>query len=186
MTSQGRKQPGNESPRAGGLAMDCPSVVAAMPDLLFDPAAVPAPVRAHLDTCVSCSAELGSLQQTMQLLDTWEAPEPSPYWNARMGALLREEQARPARGWAGFRERFVTRLLLSNRALRPAAGVAALGLVLAVGGGTWLDLASQTSNRPAQGVQASNTVRDLQSLNENAQVFQQLSALDEPDTTTQQ
>ncbi len=68
---------------------------------------------------------------------------------------------------------------MSNHALRPAtAGAAALAVLLAVGGGTWVDLSQQ---QPAATVQASNAVHDLQSLDENAQVFQELSSLDEPD-----
>ena len=165
--------------------MDCRQAAEVMPDLLFSPGAAPAAARAHLQSCAPCQKELATLNKTMQLLDGWEAPEPSPFWTARMGARLREEQAQPAAGWAGFSgwmDRLRTRLWLSNHSLKPAAGVAALGLVLAAGGGTWLDLASHPAAPPAQ---ASNTVRDLQSLNENAQVFQQLSALDSPDTGTQ-
>jgi hypothetical protein len=61
--------------------------------------------------------------------------------------------------------------------------VAALGLLLAVCGATWVNLEMQ---QPASSpIQASNTVRDLQSLNQNAQVFQELSSLDGPDTATQ-
>lgn len=159
--------------------MNCRTAAAIMPDLLFDPGTVPAEAKAHVEACAACREELQSLQHTMTLLDTWEAPEPSPFWTARMGAMLREEQARPARGWAGFKEQIRTRLWLSNHSLKPVAGVAALSLILAIGGGTWLDVANQPIATPSQ---ASNTVRDLQSLNENAQVFQQLSALDSPDT----
>ncbi len=162
--------------------IDCRGMERAMPDLLFDPAAAPAAARAHLAACASCQGEWQALQRTMGVLSGWEAPEPTPFWNARMGARLREEQARPARGWAGFRERLRTRVWLSNYTLRPVAGAAALGVVLAVGGGTWLDV---QSSHPVPAAQASNTVRDLQSLNENAQVFQQLSTLDAPDTSTQ-
>lgn len=163
--------------------VDCKAVEAAMPDLLFDPGKAPAGIQAHLLNCPPCAEELSALRKTMHVLDAWEAPEPSPYFMARMGARLREEQAQPRRGWAGFRERLLTRLWTSNHGLKPAAGAAALGLLLAVGGGTWLDLAGTPAAAPA--AQASNTVRDLQSLNENAQVFQQLSALDGPDTGTE-
>ena len=161
--------------------MNCKTAGSVLPDLLFDPGSASAEARQHLATCSHCQQELQSLQQTMSMLDTWEAPEPSPFWNARMGAMLREEQARPASGWAGFKESLRTRFWLSNRSLRPAAGAAALGLLLAIGGGTWLDLANQPAVIPSK---ASNTVRDLQSLNENAQVFQQISALDESDAAT--
>ncbi len=161
----------------------CKNMEAAMPDFLFDPEAVSPAARAHMSTCESCREEVESLQGTMHLLNGWDAPEPSPFWTARMGARLREEQAQPARGWRGFAERWRTRVWLSNRSLKPAAGVAALGLLLAAGGGTWLELAQPAANN-APAVQASNTVRDLQSLDENEQVFQQISALDAPDNGT--
>ena len=163
---------------------ECKAIEAAMPDLLFDPQAAPEAARAHVASCANCRAELDALSGTMLLMDAWEASEPSPFWNARMGALLREEQAKPAHGWAGLRERVRTRLWLSNHKLKPMlAGAAALALVVAAGGGAWLDLATG-SGTPAS-VQASNTVRDLQSLNENAQVFQQMSSLDGPDNGAQ-
>ncbi len=158
--------------------MNCKTAAAAMPDLLFDPAAATPEARAHVEACRECGTELASLRYTIDVLDKWEAPEPTPFWTSRMEARLREEQARPATGWAGFKERLHTRLWLSNHSLRPVAGVAALSLLLTLGGGAWLDLSQQPITTPAQ---ASNTVRDLQSLNENAVVFQQLSALDTPE-----
>ena len=158
---------------------ECKAAEAAMPDLLLDPGAAPAAARSHVGACTACQAELASLQDAMQMLDSWEAPEPSPFWSSRMGALLREEQAQPRLGWAGMVERVRTQLWVANRSLKPAVGVAALSLALAVGGGTWFSLSTQ--NIVATPTQASNTVRDLQSLDENAQVFQQLSSLDGPE-----
>ena len=159
--------------------MECKAAEAAMPDLLLDPAAAPAGAQVHVESCAACQGELASMRETMQMLDSWEAPEPSSFWASRMGALLREEQAQPRKGWAGLLERMRTQLWVANRSLKPAVGAAALGLVLAIGGGTWLDLS--TPAPVAAPTQASNTVRDLQSLDENAQVFQQLSALDGPE-----
>src|SRR5919205_3959481 len=40
----------------------------------------------HLRSCAACAGELASLRQTMALLDEWQAPEPSPYFNARLRA----------------------------------------------------------------------------------------------------
>lgn len=160
--------------------LECKSIEAALPDLLFDPPAAPPEAHAHLATCATCQTELKAMAQTMNMLDAWEAPEPSPYWNARMGALLREEQAKPQRGWAGFRERLRTRLWLGNH--KPVlAGAAAFAVLLAAGGGAWLELSPSGTGKSAPVTEASNTVRDLQSINENAQVFQQMSALDAPD-----
>ncbi len=166
--------------------VECKAVEAAMPDLLLDPGAAPATARRHLGACTACQAELASLRETMQMLDSWEAPEPSPFWSSRMGALLREEQAQPRRGWAGMVERLRTQLWVTNRSLKPAMGVAALSLALAVGGGTWFSLSPfnlSTPNAAVTPTEASNTVRDLQSLDENAQVFQQLSSLDGPENS---
>jgi hypothetical protein len=161
----------------------CRSMEAKLPallaDLLLDPAAVPAPAQQHMDTCPACRSlvdrELASHQHTLQLLDSWDAPELSPYFHSRMYALLREEQQRPR---ANLLERMRSWLLLSNLHMKPMAGAAALGLLLAIGGGAYLDL---TQNQPAPLPQASATIRDLQSLDENAQVFQQMNQLDAGD-----
>jgi hypothetical protein len=58
----------------------------------------PAKVQAHVDACEHCRAELKELQATMALLDTWESPEPSPYFLTRLDARMREErEAAPAK-----------------------------------------------------------------------------------------
>ncbi len=56
------------------------------------------PLDEHLRACASCAQELESMRQTMALLDEWEAPEPSPYFDSRLRARLREAAAEP-RGW---------------------------------------------------------------------------------------
>jgi hypothetical protein len=131
-----------------------------------------------MESCPSCRAvvdrELASHRATMALLEHWDAPEVSPYFASRMTALLREEQQRPR---AGLVERMRSWLLLTNLHMKPMAGAAALGLLLAIGGGAYIDL---TQNQPAP--QASATVRDLQSLDDNAQVFQQMNSLDAGDS----
>jgi hypothetical protein len=52
----------------------------------------------------------------------------------------------------------------------------ALALAVLVGGGTYADLAWRSANQ----AQESATIRDLQSLDGNAQVFQQLDSVDQP------
>ncbi len=51
-------------------------------------------VARHVAECAACAAELNSLRKTMALLGEWKAPEPSPYFNVRLQARLREEKAR--------------------------------------------------------------------------------------------
>jgi hypothetical protein len=147
-----------------------------MPDLLFDRDRVPPAVRAHVEQCADCSRELKALESTMLALDGWEGVEPSPFFDARMAARMREERAAQP---AGFLERMRARLQFgSSLNMRPVAA-GALALLLLIGGGTY---AGFQGLHPATPVVASSpTVRDLQSLDENAQVFQQMNSLDQPE-----
>lgn len=156
--------------------MICRNVKAKLPDLLLDPESVSAEVRSHVDGCAECNRELREVRAAMAALDGWEAPGVSPYFDSRMAAMLREEQqAHPA----SLLERMRSRLLFGESMhLRPLAA-AALALLIAAGGGLYAGFESH----PAQPVQSSSPViRDLQSLDENAQVFQQLNAMDQQDT----
>ncbi len=153
--------------------MICRNIQSKLPDLLLEPGSVAADVRAHVENCTECGRELRELRATMSALDAWEAPEISPYFDGRMTVLLRDEQRAPRAGWL---ERMRARLLFGeSMRLRPLAA-GALALAIAVGGGLYAGFVSQ----PAQPVQsASPVIRDLQSLDENAQVFQQLNSMDQ-------
>jgi hypothetical protein len=153
--------------------MICRNTKANLENLLLDPEKVPVEVRKHVEDCPECSQELAALESAMLSLDAWEAPEPSPFFEARMAARLRSERDAPP---AGFFERLRARLLYSsNMHLRPVAA-GALALLLLIGGGTWVGVMNTT--QPAS---PSAAVRDLQSLDENSQVFQQLNTLDQQD-----
>ncbi len=60
-----------------------------------------AELNEHLSACSSCAQKMESMRQTMALLDEWEAPEPSPYFDSRLRARLREAAAEP-RSWLGW------------------------------------------------------------------------------------
>jgi hypothetical protein len=164
-------KPGSRSEPERKKTMTCRKMEDQIAELLLDPASASAETRQHVEGCTDCRAEFAELQATMLALDTWEAPEPSPFFDSKLRARLREEKAAAP---AGFVERLRARLrFTSNLSLRPvAAGI--LATVLAVSGGAALWL-QHGMFRPAQ---ESATVRDLQSLDGNAQVFQQLNALD--------
>ncbi len=156
----------------GSSTMDCKAIKTSLADLLLDPTAASPAARQHVAACADCSKELHELRATMLAMDSWGAPEPSPYFDTRLQARLREEKASPP---ASFWERMRARLIFgSNLHLRPAAA-AALALLLMVGGGTavWVE-----HDGPPPVPQESATVHDLQMLDGNAQVYQQLNALD--------
>jgi hypothetical protein len=152
--------------------MDCKATKAQMADLLLDPAAVSPAAREHVAACAECSKELGELQATMQAMDAWDGPEPTPYFDTRLMARLREEKENPP---ATLWERMRARLLYgSNLQLRPvAAGVLAALLMLGGGTAVWVQHGAQP-----HAPQESATVHDLQLLDGNAQVYQQLNSLD--------
>src|SRR4051794_10402945 len=56
------------------------------------------PAREHVDTCSACGKEWQAMQATLRLLDAWQAPEPSPFFDTRMTARLAAEKQQP-QGW---------------------------------------------------------------------------------------
>jgi anti-sigma factor RsiW len=159
--------------------MNCQKVKTNLPDLLLAPKLVSAEVRAHVESCAECGRELKELEATMVALDAWTAPEVSPHFDTRMTVLLREEQQAAPAGWLErVRERF---LFGSHMHMRPLAA-AALALIVAVGGGTYAGFGGFSPRQPVAAQTASPVIKDLQSLDENAQVFQQLNSMDQQDT----
>jgi hypothetical protein len=150
---------------------NCAEMDSKLADLLLEPEKAPAKVQAHVAECGRCREELAELRATLALLDTWEAPEPNPYFMTRMEARLREESAAAPAGWlARLRARFVYG---PSMHVRPLAAMA-LSVLLLLGGGTYVGVTN--GNQPAtQPVQA--VVHDLQTLDNNAQLLDQMEAL---------
>ncbi len=156
--------------------MKCEKLPVHLPDMIFDPTRVPAEAVQHVKECSHCAGELKELQATMQLLNAWKAPEPSPYFDTRLAVRLREARESEAPGWL---ERLRLRLLFgSDLHLRPAAA-AAFALLLVVGGGSYLGVVSLNRTIGTQQQAVSATVNDLELLDSNAQTLQQLAAFDE-------
>jgi anti-sigma factor RsiW len=151
---------------------NCTGMEAELANMLLDPDAVPAKVRAHVEQCDHCQGELAELQATMGLLDSWKAPEPSPYFLTRLDARMREEREAAPEGWfARLRDRFVYG---TSMHVRPLAAMA-LAVLLLVGGGTYLGVSDleQTTVAPEQAY----VVHDLQTLDNNAQLLDQMEAM---------
>jgi len=156
--------------------MICKECQSAIVELLLDPAA-PASheVQAHIDSCADCAQEFKSMQGTFALLDTWEAPEPSPYFDQKLAVRLREEQALGPASWF---EKLKSRLLFNTgRQLRPALA-GGLALILLLGGGTFASLTG--FHHPAP--ETSAAVQDLQILDKNDQALQTMDQLLQDDT----
>jgi len=147
-------------------------------DLMLDVAAgsgeASPTMHEHLSSCDACAHKLADMQKTMALLDEWQAPEPSPYFDTRLMARLREEQAKPQRSpWFSW--------------FRMPVLAGALALVLMMGGGvTWfthrgglsIDAQKNPPNGPVQ--QAVGTaVGDLQTLDRNADLYANFDLLDD-------
>ncbi len=155
--------------------MICRKAKASLPEMLLAPEQAGSEVREHVKGCPDCARELAELQATMAALDSWPVPEVSPWFDGRLQARLREERAGAPAGWL---ERLRGRMVFGERmALRPLAA-ATLALTIAVGGGIYEGFtAPQPVATPTEA--ASPVIRDLQSLDENAQVFQELNTLDQ-------
>ena len=156
------------------LEMNCKVFREHLADMLLDRfyiAAHPEMGR-HGEACASCRIELEELQSTFALLDSWTAPEPSAYFDAKLYVRLREAQAAGPEGWVGRLRSFL--LFSTGRRLRPVMAGAMACILLLGGGGTFAGL---YQHQAAVATQASPAVNDLKILDNNAQALQQMNQL---------
>jgi len=136
-------------------------------------------VQEHLATCSVCAQEVASLRQAMSLLDEWQAPEPSPYFSARVRARLREEGAVASQSWFAWLRR--------PAVLTAAAALLAVGVGMLEGAHWKMDhqqrLAGKNGSAPV-GLVTTSAVTDLQYLDSNADLFSDFDALDDNQTET--
>jgi hypothetical protein len=150
----------------------CAGMDAKLADLLLDAATVPVEVQSHLDRCESCRRELGELRATMALMESWEAPEPGPYFLSRLAARMREEREAEPIGWFDLLR---ARLVYGTAThVRPLAAMA-MSVVLLVGGGAYLGMTDWEQQQAAPRQAA--VVKDLQTMDSNAQLLDQLESL---------
>ena len=137
--------------------MKCNEIRELLPDLAAGVTAVGPEINDHLHSCADCGETLAEFRQTMALLDEWTVPEPSPYFDTRLKARLREEAAKQPAGWFAWIR-------------RPAMAVS-LALALVVGATLIMErgeirhnagpLANLTAGTPG------TAVGDLQTLDKN-------------------
>lgn len=143
-----------------------------MEAVLSGPEAITSELQEHLQGCQDCSRELATFQQTMSLMDEWQAPEPSPYFSSRLRARVREEAGTSRVGWmAWFRKPVLA---------TAAAGLIALGAGL-LESGHWT-VGKHVTLAGNDGIVRTSTtdtaVGDLQYLDRNADLFTEFDALD--------
>src|ERR1700691_4297128 len=152
--------------------MKCEEIREVMPDLASGAMGMTPEMGVHLAGCGTCTAKLKEFRQTMALLDEWLVPEPSPYFDVRLQARLREEMAKPQAGWLAW--------------FRQPVLAAALTVLMALGIGLFLrnddgiqpnsvvavnDVVSQTGEGSA--------VSDLVSLENNHELYSDFDLLDD-------
>jgi hypothetical protein len=152
------------------MNMTCREIKSELEEAVFASRPPAEDARRHVAGCAQCAAELAELQATWALLDEWKAPDPSPFFDAKLYARLRRERDEPASLW----ERAKAWVLYSSNLKLRQLGAGALATVMVVTGGTFALL----NHGPVAVAQTSATVRDLQSYDGNAQMFQQLNNLD--------
>ena len=155
--------------------MNCNQIRELLPDLAAGMDAATPEVEKHIASCAACAAHLRDLQKTMALLDEWQAPEPSPYFDTRLQARLREEMARPAAGWFHSMRR-------PAWAMSFAAAVFAGALAIGVSNKSYfVETEAIATKPPALGlpVEPGTAVGDLQALERNDELYADFDVLDE-------
>jgi len=148
--------------------MKCNEICELMPDLAVGSDAVNPEVNKHLESCAGCAGKLNEFRQTMALLDEWQVPEPSPYFDVRLRARLREEAARqPASWWQWIRKpalavSLAVLMVMSITLFRTDAG------------------RNPASDGPRAMAAAPGTaVGDLQALDKNSELYSDFEILDD-------
>ena len=157
--------------------MNCNQIRELLPDLAGGmDASTPEPeVEKHIASCAACATHLRDLQKTMALLDEWQAPEPSPYFDTRLQARLREEMARPHAGWLNWLRR-------PAWAMSIAGVIFAGALVVGIGNKSYfVETGAIPTNPPPLGlpVQPGTAVGDLQALERNDELYADFDVLDD-------
>jgi hypothetical protein len=149
--------------------MRCEEIHEMMPDLASGLMGMTPEIGGHLAGCSTCAGKLEEFRQTIALLDEWQAPEPSPYFDVRLQARLRDEMAKPQAGWLAWFRRPVL-----AAALTVLMGVG-VGLFFAKNGGIY-KLHNDTVETPSG---PGTAVSDLQALDKNDDLYADFDLLDD-------
>lgn len=148
--------------------MKCKEIRERMPDLAAGLSTADPEMETHMQSCSACAGELEEFRKTMALLDEWTAPEPSPYFDTRLRARLREEMAAsPAQSWLGWFRKpalavsLAVLMVLSISLIRTDRETHAVGKMATVA------------------VEPGSAVGDLQALDKNNEIYSDFDLLDD-------
>ena len=154
--------------------MNCEEIRERIPDVAAGFSEPTPDESKHLASCEACAEQMKAMRSTMALLDEWQAPEPSPYFDVRLQARLREEMAKPQAGWLTWFRRPVL-----AAALTVLMGVG-VGLFFTKGSGMYKPnddvvavVDSQAQSEPG------TAVSDLQALEKNHDLYSDFDLLDD-------
>jgi hypothetical protein len=146
--------------------MNCNEIRGLMPDLAAGLNAVTPEMSAHLRSCAGCAETLEGMRRTMVVLDEWQVAEPSPYFDVRLHARLKEEATKPAVGWLQWFR-------------KPALAVSLAVLMVA----SVTLFRNGAVNTPAPGpvavAEPGTAVGDLQALDKNHDLYSDFDVLDD-------
>jgi|SRR5690348_1836638 predicted anti-sigma-YlaC factor YlaD len=146
--------------------MTCHDICEMMPDLAAGFGEVTPDVSEHLKGCGECTTMLNEFRQTMAVLDEWEAPEPSPFFETRLQARLREEM----RQQPGFMQWFRKPALALSFAVLMVASV-----TLVYTGHN----SAKPTTEATKIIEPGSAVSDLQALDKNDDLYSDFDVLDD-------
>ncbi|MFY9682243.1 MAG: hypothetical protein WBQ87_14600 [Candidatus Sulfotelmatobacter sp.] len=153
--------------------MKCEEIREMMPDMASGLMGMTPEIGGHLAGCAACRGKMEEVRQTMALLDEWRAPEPSPYFDVRLQARLREEMAKPQAGWLAWFRRPVLAAALT---VLMAVGV---GLFFSKGSAIYKGDDEVAVNDTLSATTEGTAVSDLQSLEKNHELYSDFDLLDD-------
>ncbi len=152
--------------------MKCEEIREVMADLAAGLMEVTPEMGGHLAECGACAGKMEEFRRTMALLDEWKAPEPSPYFDVRLQARLREEMAKPQVGWLTWFRRPV---LAASLTVLMGVGV---GLFFTKGSGVYNSGNNVVADSQVQ-AEPGTAVSDLQALEKNHDLYADFDLLDD-------
>jgi predicted anti-sigma-YlaC factor YlaD len=153
------------------MVMKCEEIREMMPDLASGLTEMAPEIGGHLAECGACAGKMAEIRKAMALLDEWRVPEPSPYFDVRLQARLREEMAKPQTAWLAWFRRPVLAAALT---VLMAVGV---GLFFSKGSGVYKSGDNEVA--VVDSAEPGTAVSDLQALEKNHDLYSDFDLLDD-------